>query len=160
MLATPTSHTVMTVPTYAPPGMADTEIPLEQWKQENSTVRWQTTHIPSFERGFSSGNHTSQPAHLVPISDTDPGVTPLHLLPGIGRPDLLPKAQPAWESTTQLPETEVRDSSWCGLGWSPADQRRGTMEDGRTSVGSSDVCVAGGCGLVKSSKRDQIASEW
>ena len=157
MLATPTSHTVMTVPTYAPPGMADTEIPLEQWKQENSTVRWQRTHPPSFERGFGSDNHTSQPAQLLPVSDTpiDPGVA--SPLPGIIRPHLLPKAQPAWESTTQLPETEVTQ---CAMGWSPADLNSGTMEDGRTSVGSSGVGVVGGCGLVNSTKRDQIASEW
>lgn len=156
MLATPTSHTVTTVPTYAPPGMADTEIPLKQWKQENSSVRWQRNHMPSFERGFGSGNYTSLPAYLLPVSDSDPGVALPHPLPGIRSPDPLPKAQPAWESTTQLPETEVRDS----LGWSPADQSSGTMEDGQTSVGSTSVGVAGGCGLMNSSKRDQIASEW
>ena len=156
MLATPTSHTVMTVPTYAPPGMADTEIPLEQWKQQN---RWQRTHPPSFERDFGSNNYTSQ---LLPVSDApiDPGVTYPRPLPGIVRPHPLPKAQPAWESTTQLPETEVRGFSQCVMDWSPADPNSGMMEDGQTSVGSSDVGVAGGRGLVNSTKRDQIASEW
>lgn len=159
MLATPMSHTLMTVPTYAPPGMADTEIPLEQWKQENSTVRRQRTHPPSFERNFGTNNHTNQ---LLPVSDTpiDPGVASPHPLPGIVPPHPLPKAQPAWESTTQLPETEVRGSSQCAMDWSPADRSSGAMEDGQTSVGSSGVGVSGGRGLVNSTKRDQIASEW
>ena len=168
---TPIPHPVITVPTYAPPGMAESEISFDLWRQQDRQGQSTKTNRPpvftdSPPQAKEVNSHSQGPLLDKPVvvpQVSEPAGVPLFSRTAMRPGDMLlhplPKAQPAWGSSTQLPESEVRGSSQRVTSWPSAGARvdGSRMEGGGVSPG---VDVVGGCGLVNSAKRDQIASEW
>jgi len=172
--STPTPHPTITVPTYAPPGMAESEISFDLWKQQNrlgqNFERKRPPMLNDSPPQAKEINSQSQAPFLdeppiVPYVSEPTGVALCSTTPMKSEdvpPHPLPKAQPAWGSSTELLESDVKDSSQVVTSRPSAGARvDGSRKEGVQTGGVSPrVGVVGQCGSLNSAKRDQIASEW
>jgi len=168
--STPTPHPTITVPMYAPPGMAESEISFDLWKQQNRLGQNSERKRPPMLNETKEINSQSQAPFLdepliVPYVSEPTGAALFSATP-MKSEDVslhpLPKAQPAWGSSTELLESDVKDSSQVVTSRPSAGARvDGSRKEGVQTGGDSPrVGMVGQCGSLNSAKRDQIASEW